>query len=108
MQQSQLQEIIDAKTEKLQLYFSAQITEQLKPLNEEISSLKLELKCINKELDNQKTDYAAVKSSNENLRVRVAKMEIFQSAALGSFKALKDKLEDRTNRQLRQTIFIKG
>ena len=108
VQQSQLQNIIDAQTKELKLYFAAQITEQLKPLNEEISSLKSELKCRNEELDKLKTEYAAVKSSNESLEVRVVKMEKFQSAALESFKALEEKLEDRTNLQLRQTIVIKG
>ena len=56
VQQSQLQEKIDAQAKKLKLYFSAQITEQLKPLNEEISFLKSELKSRNEELDKLKTN----------------------------------------------------
>ena len=46
--------------------------------------------------------------ANKSLEANVSISEKFQSSALESFKMLEEKLEDPTNRQLHQTIVVKG
>ena len=110
-----LQKMLDAQSRDMKLYFAEQLTIALKPLNEDIASLKSELQARNKEIDNLKSEMEEVKSVNkelvsvtESLKARLVTSEKFQAAALESFKQLESKLEDRTNRQLRQTIVVKG
>ena len=110
-----LQRMLDAQSRHMKLYFAEQLAIALKPLNEDIASLKLELQARNKDIDNLKSEIEEIKSVNkeliavnESLKTRMVTSEKFQTAALESFKQLEGKLEDRTNRQLRQTIVVKG
>ena len=47
-------------------------------------------------------------SVNKSLEAKLVSSEEFQVSAIESFRQLEEKLEDRTNRQLRQTIVVKG
>ena len=87
----------------------------MKPINEEIASLKLELQAWSKDINNLKSEIKEIKfvnkeliAANELLKIRMVTSEKFQTAALESFKQLEGKPEDRTNRQLPQTIVMKG
>ena len=110
-----MQKMLDAQSRDMKSYFTQQLAIALKPINEEIASLKLELQARNKDIDNLKSEIEEIKSVNkeliavnESLKTRMVTSEKFQTAALESFKQLEGKLEDRTNRQLRQTIVVKG
>ena len=110
-----MQKMLDAQSRDMKSYFTQQLAIALKPINEEIASLKLELPARNKDIDNLKSEIEEIKSVNkeliavnESLKTRMVTSEKFQTAALESFKQLEGKLEDRTNRQLRQTIVVKG
>ena len=109
--ESTLKEMFDENTSDLKKHFA----EQVAILNNEIASLKSELQSRDADITNLKTEVAAIKSINEELassnkalEEKVAKTEKFQSAVIESFQQLEEKLEDRTNRQLRQTIVVKG
>ena len=47
-------------------------------------------------------------SVNKKLDEKLSNSEKFHSTVIESFIQLEEKLEDRTNRQLRQTIVVKG
>ena len=96
-----LQEMLDAQTKEMKAFFDKKMDERLKPISDEIAELKKELHLKNAVIDNLKSEVASIKASNEEL-VK------FQNSSLESFKLLEEKLEDRTNRQLRQTVVIKG
>ena len=112
---SSLQEMLDAQSREMKSYFSEQFEARLKPINDEISSLKAELQLKNEAINKLSSEMEVVKSTNDelvaankSLEDRISTCEKFQSSALESFKVLEEKLEDRTNRQLRQTIVVKG
>ena len=104
-----------AQSREMKIYFSEQFDARLKHINNEISSLKAELQLKNEAIDKLTSEMEVVKSTNDelvaankSLEDRISTCEKFQSSALESFKMLEEKLEDRTNRQLRQTIVVKG
>ena len=110
-----LQRMLDAQSRHMKLYFAEQLAIALKPLNEDIASLKLELQARNKDIDNLNSEIEEVESVNkelvsvtESLKATLVASEKIQTAALELFKQLEGQLEDRTNRQLRQTIVVKG
>ena len=112
---SEIQAIIDAQSRDLKNYINEQLDVRLKSINNEISSLKLELKQRVTEIDNLKSAIVDIKSvndqllsDNKSLKARLDSSEEFQAAVKESFKQLETKVEDRTNRQLRQTIVVKG
>ena len=112
---SEIQAIIDPQSRDLKTYINEQLDVRLKPINDEITSLKLELKQRVAEIDNLKSAIVEIKSVNEQLvsankalEARLVSSEEFQDAVKESFKQLETKVEDRTNRQLRQTIVVKG
>ena len=112
---SEIQKIIDAQSRDLKTYINEQLDVRLKPINDEIASLKLELKQKVAEIDHLKSAIVDVKSVNEqlmtankSLEARLVTLEDFQAASKESFKQLETRVEDRTNRQLRQTIVVKG
>ena len=112
---SEIQKIIDAQSRDLKTYINEQLDVRLKPINDEIASLKLELKQKVAEIDHLKSAIVDVKSINEqlvtankSLEARLVTLEDFQAASKESFKQLETRVEDRTNRQLRQTIVVKG
>ena len=112
---SEIQAIIDAQSRDLKTYINEQLDVRLKPINDEITSLKLELKQRVAEIDNLKSAIVEIKSvndqlvsTNKSLEARLVSSEEFQEAIKQSFKQLEIKVEDRTNRQLRQTIVVKG
>ena len=87
----------------------------LLPINTEIASLKSELRSRDVAISALQTEVAAVKSANDELmsvnkklEEKLSDSEKFQSTVIESFIQLEEKLEDRTNRQLRQTIVVKG
>ena len=47
-------------------------------------------------------------NANKKLEEKLTKFDEFQTATIESFKQLEEKVEDRTNRQLRKTIVVKG
>ena len=110
-----LQEMLDALSKDLKSHFTKQFAIELKPINDEIAALKLELKSKVDVIDNLKADMELIKSANEelvsvnkSLEAKLVSSEEFQVSAIESFRQLEEKLEDRTNRQLRQTIVVKG
>ena len=112
---TEIQKIIDAQSRDLKTYINEQLDVRLKPINDEIASLKLELKQKVAEIDHLKSAIVDVKSVNEqlmtankSLEARLVTLEDFQAASKESFKQLETRVEDRTNRQLRQTIVVKG
>ena len=95
----------------LKSYFASLLT----PLNEEIALLKTALTSKDAEINALKSEVSKVisaneelKSENKTLEARISIVEKFQSKTVESFQQLETKVEDRTNRQLRQTIVIKG
>ena len=95
----------------LKSYFASLLT----PLNEEIALLKTALTSKDAEINALKSDISKVISTNEKLQsenktleARISIVEKFQHKTVESFQQLEAKVEDRTNRQLRQTIVIKG
>ena len=120
--ESKLEELLDAQTKKFtskfdefKSYFTDHLQALLKPINEEISSLKSSIDTRDAEINTLKTQIATIQSTNNDLiaanktlEARLSKTEKFQSDATASFQQLETKLEDRTNRQLRQTIVVKG
>ena len=62
-----LQRMLDAQSRHMKLYFAEQLAIALKPLNEDIASLKLELQARNKDIDNLKSEIEEVKSVNKEL-----------------------------------------
>ena len=107
--------MLDTQSREMKLYFSEQFDARLKPINDEISSLKAELQIKNEAIDKLASEMELLKSTNDelvaankSLEAKMSTSEKFQSSALESFKMLEEKLEDRTNRQLRQTIVVKG
>ena len=107
--------MLDALSKDLKSHFTKQFAIELKPINDEIAALKLELKSKVDVIDNLKADMELIKSANEelvsvnkSLEAKLVSSEEFQVSAIESFRQLEEKLEDRTNRQLRQTIVVKG
>ena len=103
---SLLQEMLDTQSREMKLYFSEQFDARLKPINDEISSLKAELQIKNEAIDKLASEMELLKSTNDelvaankSLEAKVSTSEKFQSSALESFKMLEEKLEDRTIRQ---------
>ena len=87
----------------------------LKPFDEEIAQLKTALTVKDAEINALKSDISKeistneeLKSENKTLEARISIVEKFQNKTVESFQQLEAKVEDRTNRQLRQTIVIKG
>ena len=87
----------------------------LQPTNQEIALLRAELKSRDSAIANLKQEVAAMKATNaklvnanKELTEKLKKFDEFQSATVESFKQLEEKVEDRTNRQLRNTILVKG
>ena len=112
---SLLQEMLDTQSREMKLYFSEQFDARLKPINDEISSLKAELQIKNEAIDKLASEMELLKSTNDelvaankSLEAKVSTSEKFQSSALELFKMLEEKLEDRTNRKLRQDDCCKG
>ena len=110
-----LQEMLDAQTKEMKAFFDKKMDERLKPISDEIAKLKEELHLKNAVIDNLKLEVASIKATNDELVTSVKSLETrlvisekFQNSSLESFKLLEEKLEDRTNRQLRQTVVIKG
>ena len=101
--------------EDMKKYFTDQLATLLLPINTEIASLKSELRSRDVAISALQTEVAAVKSANDELmsvnkklEEKLSDSEKFQSTVIESFIQLEEKLEDRTNRQLRQTIVVKG
>ena len=104
-----------AMFEDMKKYFTDQLATLLLPINTEIASLKSELRSRDVAISALQTEVAAVKSANDELmsvnkklEEKLSDSEKFQSTVIESFIQLEEKLEDRTNRQLRQTIVVKG
>ena len=51
-----MQKMLDAQSRGMKLYFAKQLVIVLKPINEDIASLKLELKAQNKDINNLKSE----------------------------------------------------
>ena len=107
---SEIQAIIDAQSRDLKTYINEQLDVHLKPINDEIASLKSELKQKVAEIDNLKSAIVDIKSVNEQLvsankalEARLVISEEFQVAAKESFKQLETKVEDRDNCRQRFT-----
>ena len=110
-----MQEMLDRQAKDLKQHFSEQMAATLKPIRDDIAALKEELKMKNDVIDTLRNDIQLVKSTNEelasankSLEAKLTNFEHFQVSAVESFRQLEEKLEDRTNRQLRQTIIVKG
>ena len=78
-----MQKMIDAQLRDMKLYFTQQLANALKPINEEIASLKLELQARNKDIDNLKFEIKEIKSvnkeliaANESLKTRMATKQL--------------------------------
>ena len=104
-----------AMFEDMKKYFTDQLATLLLPINTEIASLKSELRSRDVAISALQTEVAAVKSANDELmsvnkklEEKLSDSEKFHSTVIESFIQLEEKLEDRTNRQLRQTIVVKG
>ena len=87
----------------------------LTPFNEEIAQLKTALTVKDAEINALKSDISKeistneeLKSENKTLEARISIVEKFQNKTVESFQQLEAKVENPTNRQLRQTIVIKG
>ena len=99
---SEIQAIIDAQSRDLKNYINEQLDVRLKSINNEISSLKLELKQRVTEIDNLKSAIVDIKSvndqllsDNKSLKARLDSSEEFQAAVKESFKQLETKVEDK-------------
>ena len=115
MNEKRMQEMLDRQAKDLKQHFSEQMAATLKPIRDDIAALKEELKMKNDVIDTLRNDIHLVKSTNEelasankSLEAKLTNFEHFQVSAVESFRQLEEKLEDRTNRQLRQTIIVKG
>ena len=51
-----MQKMLGAQSRDMELYFTQQFAIALKPINEEIASLKLELQARKKDIDNLKSE----------------------------------------------------
>ena len=107
--------MLDAQTKEMKAFFDKKMDDRLKPISDEISELKKELQLKKAVNDNLKSEVASIKAFQEelvtsckSLETRLSISEKFQHSSLESFKLLEEKLEDRTNRQLRQTVVING
>ena len=96
-----LQEMLDAQSRDMKRHFD----ERLAAVNEDIAALKSELKSKDNDIINLKAEINSIKAENKTLEAR---MTTLQATTIESFKQLEEKVEDRTNRQLRQTIVVKG
>ena len=96
---SSLQEMLDAQSREMKSYFSEQFEARLKPINDEISSLKAELQLKNEAINKLTSEMEVVKSTNDelvaankSLEDRISTCEKFQSSVLESFTMLEEKL----------------
>ena len=64
---SEIQAIIDAQSRDLKTYINEQLDVRLKPINDEIASLKLEQKLRVAEIANLISEIVDIKSVNEQL-----------------------------------------
>ena len=62
---SLLQEMLDTQSREMKLYFSEQFDARLKPINDEISSLKAELQIKNEAIDKLASEMELLKSTND-------------------------------------------
>ena len=110
-----LKEMFDSHAAEMKKYIAEHFAVLLQPTNHEIALLREELKSRDSAIADLKLEVAAVKATNSDLvnankklEEKLTKFDEFQTATLESFKQLEEKVEDRTNRQLRKTIVVKG
>ena len=115
MDEKRMQEMLDCQAKDLKQHFSEQMAATLKPIRDDIAALKIETNMKNDIIETLQNDIQLVKSTNEeltsankSLEAKLTSLENFQVSTVESFRQLEEKLEDRTNRQLRQTIIVKG
>ena len=96
-------------------YVTNQLATLLLPINTEIASLKSEHRSRDVAISALQTEVAAVNSGNDELmsvnkklEEKLSDSEKFHSTVIKSFIQLEENLEDRTNRQLRQTVVVDG
>ena len=115
VRESTLKDMFDSHATEMKKYIAEHFAVLLEPTNKEIALLRSELKSRDSAISDLKEEVAAVKATNaelananKELTEKLTKFDKFQSATLESFKQLEEKVEDRTNRQLRKTIVVKG
>ena len=108
------EQALDLKTD-LKTFFDQKLSSLLEPIRQDIFDLKQEIDEKEAVISDLKSELESVKLQNQDLVTgqnsliaRLEKLESFQSSATKSFLQLEEKTEERTNRQLRQTIVVKG
>ena len=111
VKESTLKEILEAHSSDLKKHFAAllgPVNKELALLREELQSRDLAIAELKKEVTAVKATNNELLNTNKGLEAKLSEFDEFRKATLESFKQLEEKVEDRTNRQLRKTIVIKG
>ena len=110
-----LQEMLNSLEKRMMDHFDLKLESLLQPVKDDIQELKTTIETKDKEIQKAKEEVAKAReeletltTSNKELGSKVEVLEKFQVDAIKSFKQLEDKVEERTNRQMRQTLVIKG
>ena len=113
---SDLDEAVDKVTERLESFIDAKfssVNEGFKNLEKSIQENKTVIEYQASEIESLKQENINLKSNLEHLSKKIEEIEVAHVAPPDSnttekLKNLEERIEERTNRQLRQTLVIKG
>ena len=106
-----MQEMLDTQASKLTEHFDQKLETLLQPIKSELLTLKdqiavkdTEIELLKNELDDALEVIGKQGETLDLLEERLGVVEAYQVDSKESFKMLEERVEERTNRQLRQTV----
>ena len=112
---TRVKEMLDAMSNELKKYFDEKLTTLLQPIRDEVTSIKSQLQAKDKEIANLQSEITSIKAANNNLLAansvissKLSELEKFKEDTIESFSQVVERVEDRNNRGLGQTIVVRG
>ena len=79
-----------------------------KGLNDTIEKLESTIKSLSQSLSNTEKQCEKLSTENKELKSEISKLKMNSSSQQSKINAIEERIEDRTNRQLRKTLVLRG